>query len=339
MDNCTIAYPPIGQDYTTVELILHRVGQVIFGLTLIFSIFTNGLVIYVSLKKKSGKRLTVTYLYANISLSDLVFLLSGVTQVMIYGKTCDATCRKAIGLILTISGFVSAYTMALIAYKRYYAIAFLMKEKTLTHRILRVIFAIIIIWSFSIAATLFFTHYVQTCERNRTILEDQCTLFIYSLEALKDYPYFPLIGMIVVPLLFGSYYSLAAVYALHKTKEVGDPIDIVNTRKQQRRKLKAIFMNVTVIIAFVICWLPITLLFLMDSKDDSKMRYCKFNYNIYTISSIMMVFEFGINPVIYWYMSDDFRKDINNIFFNNRNRSCNVMLYKSVNSNTLKMYR
>lgn len=75
--------------------------------------------------------------------------------------------------------------------------------------------------------TLFFIRYVEITERNGTLLLEQCTMLSYTLVALKDYPYFPLIGLVIVPLIFGLLLSSKAIYTLRKKEPVGDRADVV----------------------------------------------------------------------------------------------------------------
>lgn len=114
-------------NYTSTELALHHGTQVLIGILTIFSAITNVIVIYVFSNKKFGKRTTVKYLYANISLSDEMFIVACLVALQVH-PTCSFGCRRFLGLVIQISGFVSAYTMALIAFKRYYGIAFPMRE-------------------------------------------------------------------------------------------------------------------------------------------------------------------------------------------------------------------
>ncbi len=111
------------------EILLHAVQVIIAGL-MIFSIITNAIVIRIFLSKKFGQLTTAKILYANISLSDELFLLTCIFQAIIYGDKCNGNCRIAFSYATHISGFVSTYTMALIAFKRYHVMAFPMQNRS-----------------------------------------------------------------------------------------------------------------------------------------------------------------------------------------------------------------
>lgn len=86
--NDTSSFPSYGRyNYTMTELVIHRSTEVIIALLTIFSAFTNMVAIYVMLSKKFGKRTTIRYLYANISLSDELFIFSCLIDVSLYGHS------------------------------------------------------------------------------------------------------------------------------------------------------------------------------------------------------------------------------------------------------------
>lgn len=328
MDNATTVIPQIGRlEYTTVEWYIHRITQYVYGLLLVFSVFTNTIVVYVFLSKKFGKRTIVKYLYVNISLSDLMILVACVVEVMIIDsngeKSCTADCRKNLGLVITTSGYVSAYTMALIAFKRYYGIAYPVEHwsqnanKT-SHR--KWLLIIILVWIFSITMTLLFMKYEEIPVRHETMLLHQCTLLKYSLVAMKTYPYANLIGLVIIPLVFGMFFSLKAIYFLQKKTLVGEQADSENIKREKNLKLKSTFMIVVVLISFVLSWLPIIVLNMMDSQDDLKMELCDLNYNAHAITCLLLMLDIFINPLIYCYMSPDFRRGVTHIFINKCDR-------------------
>lgn len=314
----TTVTPLIGRyEYTTTELVIHRTAQAIIGLLTLFSGFTNIIVIYVFSNKSFGKRTITKYLYASISLSDEVFILACLVQVMIYGQSqCSVDCRRFLGLVITITSFVSAYTMALIAFRRYYGIAFPFKDLVQNREKLPFLVSIIIIWIFSISVTLYFMKYEKIDDLNETFLLEQCTLLTYALVALRDYPYFPLIGMVIVPLAIGLFFSVNTINILQRRQLVGDQAnDVAKLNKVRAEKLKSTFMIAVVIVSFITCWLPITVLTLVDNLNYSTMEYCDFNYNAYGIVTMLLMLSFFVNPIIYWYMCPHFRRGINHIFF------------------------
>lgn len=309
MDNQTTLSPLSNErNFTMVENSLYYLGQVIVGSLMLFSLFTNIIVMYIFVSKKFGKKTIIKYLYANISLSDELFIIASLIQITIYGQSCHSNCRAFLGYSITISGFVSTYSMALIAFKRYQGIAFPIQSQTKTSK-LSVFVVIAIIWIFSVATPLIFIRFEKVTEYDGTLFLKTCTMITYTVMSLNSYPYFNLLGMVVIPLLIGLIFSLKAIQNLVCSKTV----DIVRQKKLMERKLRASFMIAIVIVTFAVCWLPITSLFFINNLNYSSMKFCDYNYNAYFILTILLMLEFWINPVIYWYMNTDFRSGINHI--------------------------
>lgn len=309
MDNQTTVSPlSEARNFTMIENVLYYSGQGIMGVLMLFSLFTNVIVMYVFVSKKFGKKTIVKYLYANISMSDELFIVACLMKVTVYGQSCHSNCRAVLGYIITISGFVSAYSMAWIAFKRYQSIAFPIQHHTKTST-LPALAIVAVIWIFSVATPLIFIRFEAVTEYEGTLFLETCTMFTSTVMSLNSYPYINLLGMVGIPLLIGLVFSLKAIYILLCSKTV----DIVRQKQLRNRKLRASFMIAVVIVTFAICWLPITLLFVVNNLNYSSMKFCDYNYNAYFLLTILLMFEFWINPVIYWYMNTDFRSGINNI--------------------------
>lgn len=325
MNNTTVKVWPGRYDYTADEEVLHRATEIVIGLLTIFSAITNVIVIYIFSYTKFGKRTTIKYLYASISLSDEMFIVACLIEVARLGNsTCSLDCRRFLGLVVLISGFVSAYTMALIAFKRFHCIVFPMHEFLQNRKKLPYILAVIALWVLSIGAALYFERYQPIQEYNETLLLRECTMLRYTFVAYKDNPYFPLIAMVAVPLTLGLVFSLITIVSLLRRKLViGDHVDFNKLKKQRRAKLKATVMIAVMILSFAISWLPITLLQMEYAVNLSKM--CDLNYRLYAIFTTLLMSSFAVNPVIYWYMCPAFRRGVHGIF-------CRRQLTNSSNS-------
>lgn len=312
MNNTTVKVWPGRYDYTADEEVLHRATEIVVGLLTIFSAITNVIVIYIFSYTKFGKRTTIKYLYASISLSDEMFIVACLIEVARLGNsTCSLDCRRFLGLVVLITGFVSAYTMALIAFKRFHCIVFPMHEFRQKRKKLPYLLGVI--WVLSIGAVLYFERYQPIQEYNETLLLRECTMLRYTFVAYKDNPYFPLIAMVVVPLTLGLVFSLITIASLLRRKLViGDHVDIDQLKKRRRVKLRATVMITVMILSFAISWLPITLLQMEYAVNLSKM--CDLNYRLYAIFTTLLMSSFAVNPVIYWYMCPAFRRGVYDIF-------------------------
>ncbi|XP_037045734.1 prolactin-releasing peptide receptor-like [Bradysia coprophila] len=292
---------------STEEALLHTV-QVIIGLLMILSVLTNAMVIRIFLGSKFGKLTTAKILYANISISDEFFLLACIFQAIIYGNECNGNCRIVFSYATHISGFVSTYTMAFIAFKRYHVIAFPMENRTNSKW--PTFAAIFCIWCFSSVMTLIFVRYVEVVQFNKSFFARICTVISSPVKASHEDPYFSLVAMVAVPLLIGLVFSLMAAISLQNRKIIGDNVTKEAIAIKRRQKYQSIVMIMMVILTFAVCWLPVTIFYTIERLNYSTRLLCDYNYYFYGISAAMLMVEFGANPVIYWFLNPDFRKGL-----------------------------
>lgn len=296
------------QSFSTPEEILLRFVQVIIAVLMIFSVFTNAIVIRIFLSRKYGKLTTAKILYANISLSDELFLCTCIAQSIVYGDECNGNCRIGFSYATHISGFVSTYTIAFIAFKRYHVIAFPMQNRFNSKwPILGVLFCI---WCFSTVMTLIFVQYVEVKQYDSSFFSRICTVISSPVEASHQTPYFSLVAMVLLPLLIGIFFSSLAAYSLQQTKIVGDNATEEAIAKRRSQKSRSIFMILVVIVTFAVCWLPVTIFYTIERLNYHTRAQCDYNYYLYGVFTALLMVEFGANPVIYWFMNPDFRNGL-----------------------------
>lgn len=175
--------------------------------------------------------------------------------------------------------------------------------------------SVVSIWVFSISGVLYFERYQEIPVSNETLLLQHCAMHTYIFVAMKDHPYFPLVGMAIVPMTLGLFFSIKTIVILQRRKVIiGDHEDTNRLKQGKKAKLRATFMIAVMILSFVISWLPITLLGVKYTTSLSTMKFCDLDYNLYAIFTILLMSSFWVNPVIYWYMSPDFRRGVHSIF-------------------------
>jgi len=70
-------------DFTGIEDVLFYTLHVVLAILVLFSLTTNAIVIYIFLSKKFVRVMTVKILYANMSLSDELAIMTWIFQVTI----------------------------------------------------------------------------------------------------------------------------------------------------------------------------------------------------------------------------------------------------------------
>lgn len=296
------------QNFSLSEEVLLRSVQVVIAVLMIFSVVTNAIVIRIFLSRKFGKLTTAKILYANISFSDELFLFTCIFQAIIYGDECNGNCRIGFSYATHISGFVSTYTMAFIAFKRYHVIAFPLKNRSNSKWPIFV--TIFCIWGFATAMSLIFVNYVEVVQFDSSFFARICTVISSPVKASHKDPYFSLAAMVAVPLLIGLLFSLMAAYSLQKTKIIGDNATKEAIATKRKRKYRSIFMILVVIVTFAVCWLPVTIFYTIERLNYLTRPLCDYNYYLYGVFSALLMVEFGANPVIYWFMNSDFKQGL-----------------------------
>lgn len=295
-------------DFSLSEEALLRSVQVVIAVLMIFSAVTNAIVMRIFLSRKFGTLTTAKILYANISLSDELFLLTCIFQAIIYGNECNGNCRIGFSYATHISGFVSTYTMAFIAFKRYHVIAFPLQSRSSSKWPIYV--TILCIWGFSTTMSLIFVKYVEVVQFDSSFFARICTVISSPVKASHKDPYFSLVVMVAIPLLIGLFFSLMAAYSLQKTKIIGDNATKEEIASKRRRKSRSIFMIFIVIVTFAVCWLPVTIFYTIERLNYFTRPLCDYNYYLYGVFAALLMVEFGANPVIYWFMNPDFKKGL-----------------------------
>lgn len=230
-------------------------------------------------------------------MSDLIFLLTSLFSIFI-----DSS-QILNFLINHISAFVSTYTMALIAFHRYKAIAYPMQNQPGRKVGKSVIISIVLIWILSIAfSTLFqdFNIFGPTPEEN-TFFSQMCRLVSTPVKATKHVPFFTLIMMVIFPLAMGLVFSLLAIYKLsfHGTEN-----NII-----KRKQLKSVFIILIVIVTFGVCWIPVSVYFAVEGVLSGG-GGCDYNYVLYAIFGVLLMIQFTANPIIFWAMDSGFRNGV-----------------------------
>lgn len=307
--NITNTSDEVGRrNFSSSEEALLRSVQVIIAVLMILSVLTNAIVLRIFLCRKFGKLTSAKILYANISLSDELFLLTCIFQAIIYGNECNGNCRIGFSYATHISGFVSTYTMAFIAFKRYHVIAFPLRNRFSSKWPIFV--SIFCIWCFSTVMSFIFVKYVEVVQFDSSFFARICTIISSPVKASHEDPYFSLVAMVSVPLLIGLTFSLMAAYSLHKRKIIGDNVTEEVIAKKRKRKYRSIVMILVVIGTFAVCWLPVTVFYTIERLNYYTRPLCDYNYYLYGLFTALLMVEFGANPVIYWFMNPDFKKGL-----------------------------
>ncbi|XP_054157285.1 neuropeptide Y receptor type 5-like [Oppia nitens] len=221
---------------------------------------------------------------------------------------------------------VSVYTLIAIGIERYLAIVYPFRQLLCFERHTK--FAITIIWIIGIALSsplLIESRALEFKYRNK-ILYDCRELWDQELGG-KVYTGLIFITTFIIPLIALSflYISIGVTSATNTV-----PGNSNRDHVQQQNRIKIVKMLVILVISFAACWLPIQVFNLvMWLCDDCRTLTSQFQINIYVsiyfICHFLSMAHALIDPIIYCFMSHNFKMDqlrsymYANCAYNNRN--------------------
>ncbi|XP_033022018.1 C-C chemokine receptor type 5-like [Lacerta agilis] len=278
----------------------------LYSLVFIFGLLGNSLVVLILIRYKKLKSMTDIYLL-NLAISDLLFIISlpfwahYATHEWIFE---DAMCKILSGIYCV--GFYSgSFFIILLSIDRYLAIVhavFALKARTITYGT----FTSVITWVVALLASVpeFVFHHVQKEFENNS-----CTIH-YPSENEKEWKQF----LTLLKFILGL--TIPAVIIIFCYMQI---IMILIKGRNQRRQ-KAFKLIAVIMVVFFLFWMPYNIALLVRTFQGSFFSSNSEN-NIegkvalaIEITRIIALIHCCINPVIYAFLGEKFRKYIS-IFF------------------------
>ncbi|XP_039966760.1 somatostatin receptor type 5-like [Bactrocera tryoni] len=285
---------------------------ILYSLVCVVGIFGNTLVIYVVLR--FSKMQTVTNIYLlNLAIADECFLI-GIPFLLYTMRICgwrfgEYMC-KAYMVSTSITQFTSSIFLLIMSADRYLAVCHpITSTKYRTQRIAKIVSAIA--WLTSAALMLPVILYASTVSQDDGVnltcnIKWPETYKRHSATTFTLYIFFLGFG---TPLSFIlCFYCLVirklhAVGSKHKSKE----------KKRSHRKVTRLVL--TVITVYVCCWLPywISQLALINS-NPMESPLSRLEILIFLLLCCLVYSNSAVNPILYAFLSDNFRKSFYKAF-------------------------
>lgn len=244
----------------------------------------------------------MNYLLLNLAIADLLTVLFISPQYIFIhtfthptGIGGDLLCKFITGgNISWIGGVASGFALVSIACERYYAVMFPHNQGNIGTRTLRII--IVTCWLFSVTfnSPLFFAiHYssdVKFCIETWPRL-------VYA--RVNSTAWFVVVGIVPV-LIMGILYA-RVIYHLWIRKD--DGVERLAVKRVRKRVTK---MVIIVSVIYVICWFPQLTMYLLSYISPSN----NFGDLGYVISVAMVTVNSAVNPIIYSFQNERFRKHL-----------------------------
>uniref|UniRef100_A0A8D2Q8P0 C-C motif chemokine receptor 4 n=1 Tax=Varanus komodoensis TaxID=61221 RepID=A0A8D2Q8P0_VARKO len=276
-----------------------------YSLVFLFGLAGNLLVVLVLLKYKRLRTMTDIYLL-NLAISDLLFVLAlpfwsyFVADEWVFG---NGFC-KLISWVYQVGFYSGIFFIVLMSIDRYLAIVhvvFALKARTVSHGIVTSVVVWVIAGTAAIPEIIFSQ---SVSEYNYTM----CKLVYFKNQTTWNL--FTALETNILGLLVPFIVMLVCYTEIVKTL----------LRCRNNKKKKAVKMIFAVMLVFFLFWTPYNIvLFLQCLVDIGIIRECQISKNLdYAIQVTQTVafFHCSLNPIIYFFMGQKFKKYIK-LFFKN----------------------
>ncbi|XP_027752845.1 C-C chemokine receptor type 4-like [Empidonax traillii] len=302
-DNYNDAPKPCSKE--SVRIFAASFLPVLYSLVFLVGLTGNILVIVVLLKYKRLKSMTDVYLL-NLAISDLLFVLTlpfwsyfAVDQWVFGTPWC-----KVISWIYLVGFHSGIFFIMLMSIDRYLAIVravFSLKARTAFHGLI----TSLVIWLVAFLASVPELVFRESFnENNYTICKlrypgNFTTWKLFSTLEIN------ILGLLIPFIVMTFCYSMIIKTLVHCRNE---------------KKNKAVKMIFAVMIVFFCFWTPYNIvIFLQLLETTGVIRDCQVSRNLdyaFQVTEILGLFHCGLNPVIYFFMGEKFKKYLKMLFKN-----------------------
>ncbi|XP_022806986.1 RYamide receptor-like [Stylophora pistillata] len=295
---------------------LRIVYMVAFCLVFVASLVGNTFIGIIVYKTKSLKK-PINFFIVNMAISDLLYPIFMLPQDLaslftsgswlIRGPLGQALC-KLVSFSINVSTLVSSQSLVLIAVDRFVAVIFPLRSPLFSSKQCR--FFILATWIITMVTRwpiLFFSEMVKYSDRLICTPERSSYFQNYTVAIIAVGFYVPLVLIAIL------YLTIALTIKSHKT--LGE--QSANTSEQRLKRERIVLkMSIAIVLAFAMCWLPLTIWWLVHFYlPDKTMRWsCGFRY-FAEIARFLMYTYCAVNPCICFVYMGRYRQGLKNLLY------------------------
>ncbi|KAK2712045.1 neuropeptide F receptor-like [Artemia franciscana] len=319
---------------------LYYIFIILYSILILFGAFGNGLVMFTVLTKKTMRTTRNMFIF-NLAVSDLLlcviampFTLIGVlTYYWPLGKT-PFLCNISF-CVPTICVYVSALSIAAIAIDRYYLIIH-PTQNTIESK--KAGIALCAIWTIGIlfAVPLFISSILT---KTVVILHEPLYVpYIIIRSCEEQFSSIFSIAYSVTTVIFQYAVPIITVSVAYRkiSKQLKNRMETLMAMLHDKNRIEAehnrlkrtnqLLASVTV--AFAISWLPLHVFLCVDDSFRSFLGNSEKRYILYGICHLVSMTSACLNPVLYGWLNENFRKEFFDMF------SCLIKITKSNKNKT-----
>ncbi|KAI4503850.1 hypothetical protein M0802_001253 [Mischocyttarus mexicanus] len=299
-------YEEIGYDRDLIEKIVIVIVPIFFGMIGILGLIGNTLVVIV-VAANPGMRSTTNILIINLAVADLLFVIfcipfTATDFVLPYWPFGNVWC-KIVQYLIIVTAYASVYTLVLMSLDRYLAVVHpitSMSWRTENNAILAIGIAWAVIFALSTPALVIHGEDMEDwSSENSTacrILPQYDWSFFQVSFFLTSY---------LLPLTLICVFYVCMLVRLWRGARVS-----AESRRGRRRVTRLVLVVVGV---FAICWCPIQVILVTKSLDRYPLKSVTIIIQI--VSHILAYTNSCVNPILYAFLSDNFRKAFRKIIY------------------------
>lgn len=286
----------------------------------------NMLVCFIVLKNRQMRTVTNMFIL-NLAISDLlvgIFCMpTTLVDNLITGWPFDNIMCKMSGLVQGMSVSASVFTLVAIAVERFRCIVYPFRQK-LTLR--KAVFTIVVIWVLALIITCPSAVILTVIKNDYHFMVDEYNNLypLYSCweawpdkEMRKIYTTVLFSHIYLAPLTLIVIMYARIAFKLFKSSATirGSMSEEHEGRRVSKRKVRVINMLIIVALFFTISWLPLwTLLLLTDYGNLNDHQLNLITVYIFPFAHWLAFFNSSINPIIYGYFNENFRRGFQEAF-------------------------
>lgn len=307
-NNCNTSDDVGRHDYSDAEAmenLLSIIVPILFGIIFIVGLFGNSLVVIVVLCNPQ-MRSTTNLLIINLAVADLLFIVFCVPftasdYALPYWPFGDAWC-KVVQYLVIVCAYASIYTLVLMSLDRFLAVVHPITSISLrTER--NAYIAILFVWILILLSCI--PALKAHGEVSYTFAYADYSVCIFLVSEGYNYAVFQIcffLSSYVIPLslIFALY--LLMLKRLWFGVAPGGHVSSESIRSKKR----VTRMVVVVVVIFAVCWCPVHIVLVMKGVEAYKLTPVRIAIQI--AAQILAYMNSCVNPILYAFLSDNFRK-------------------------------
>ncbi|XP_054724244.1 allatostatin-A receptor-like [Uloborus diversus] len=291
--------------YSTLERVIAIVVPILFGIIVVVGLIGNTLVVVV-VACNPQMRSTTNMLIINLAIADLLFIMfcvpfTAFDYALPYWPFGDLWCRVVQYLVI-VCAYASIYTLVLMSLDRFLAVVHPIASMSV-RTVKNALVAISVMWAVIVVACV--PALQSHGQVSYTIENTEFSVCVFLSNEGYSYMAYQIcffLSSYIVPLGLIFVLYMLMLKRLWFGVTPGGRVSAESLRSKKR----VTRMVVIVVVIFAVCWCPIQIVLVLKSVHAYSLTTGKIILQI--TSHILAYMNSCVNPILYAFLSDNFRK-------------------------------